>query len=430
MDIELSPEFITIDGEIKLMRFDKDGKIKIEDPGIFQCLKCGVMIKSGSNPPFECYEDQGGCGRKSTFKGINPFPPKLLEPIIKLNPFPINIEFDFNGIGDIMDFVKGRLVFRDEYERLIYSLWVMATWKEHWFNSVPYPQFVGAIESGKTRALDIIKLLSYRSFEATSATPASLPRIIEKYNCALLLDQAEMNLNKKTEMGQTLYGILLSGYKRGQYYIIADPNDPDEIIGRNVFGFKALASERAFSKALNSRSIIFRMREAKPNYRKIDDEESLELVKKIRSQFLWYRFNVEKPKLDSDELEKLNDLDGRLAEIYEPLITVAKSIDYPLDEIIDFAKRKYKDFKDDVRATREADVLSIIHRTMYGIDENEAIYLINIAEELQIPSQQVGYILRDHNIKRDRGTKGMYIDLTDDKIQKELEYLFKKYGVD
>ena len=44
--------------------------------GAFQCQKCGVVIRIEQeedvlNEPSECYEDQGGCGRVSTFKFIS-----------------------------------------------------------------------------------------------------------------------------------------------------------------------------------------------------------------------------------------------------------------------------------------------------------------------------------------------------------------------
>ncbi|MEA3222665.1 MAG: hypothetical protein U9P49_05820, partial [Thermodesulfobacteriota bacterium] len=60
---------ISVDG---IVRKVTEVKPKIVD-GAFQCLRCGVVIKVPQEgdvvrEPLMCYEDQGGCGRKTTFK--------------------------------------------------------------------------------------------------------------------------------------------------------------------------------------------------------------------------------------------------------------------------------------------------------------------------------------------------------------------------
>lgn len=62
-------KFIAIDGLIKKVT---EVRPKIEDAA-FQCLKCGAIIKVPQDEqllkePLECYEDQGGCGRRTSFR--------------------------------------------------------------------------------------------------------------------------------------------------------------------------------------------------------------------------------------------------------------------------------------------------------------------------------------------------------------------------
>ncbi|GAI09996.1 unnamed protein product, partial [marine sediment metagenome] len=393
-----------------------DGSLRMEPTGVFSCKKCGAEVRFADKKALALGYCTA-CNRNCDFEEVIPFPPS--RKIFVQNPLPILLEIDFNVLPEMIDFVKDRLVFRYEGEYYIYCLGIISTWKEQWFNTVPYFQFIGAIESGKTRALEIIKMLSYRGLLGPAVTPAALPRLIEKYHCNLLLDQAEVKLNTKTEMGQLLQGIFLAGYRRGQYYIIADPNDPDDVIIKDIYGFKALDSERLFSTALTSRSIIFSMKEAIPK-KPIDDKEAMEKIRKLRSQLLWYRFMVKKPN------PAANPLTGRTGEIFYPIITVARSLDKDVEEIIGFAKEKKKEFLEEMSGTETASILAYIQTKEYGIDEVEAVKIKEMAEELDLQTRHVGHILRNLSVKRKRTRDGMYVDLADSDTQDQLEYLYKK----
>lgn len=423
MDISLEhlpSEFIVDDdGESKLINFNKDGSINLTLTGMYKCLKCGAEVRFSGKEELEigwCT----ACDRSSKFKEMTPFPPP--SKIFVQNPFPILLEIDFNVYAVMMEFVKERLVFSSEGEYAIFCLGIISTWKEHWFNSTPYFQFIGPIESGKTLALEIIKLLSYRGLMGPAITPAALPRLIEKYKSDLLLDQAEIRLNTKTEIGQTLQSIFLSGYRRGQYYIVADQNDPSDVIIKDIYGFKALASERLFSTALTSRSVIFSMKEGIPK-KKLDSKESWEKIRNIRSQLLWYRFMVRKPNPVD------NPLTGRIGEIFHPVIAVAESLDIDVEQIIEFAKEKKREFLEEMSGTETATILAYIQRKEYGIDEVESVKIGEMATDLDLRTQFIGYKLRDLGVKRKRSREGMYVDMTENKTLDHLAYLYKKFGV-
>lgn len=436
MDINreiLPSEFIIDDGESKLLNFNKDGSLRLMPTGMFKCLKCGGEVRFADRKELEIGYCTA-CERSSHFKEITPFPPPI--EIFVQNPYPVVLGDDtklgFDAYAEMMQFVKDYLVFSNEGEYAIFCLGIISTWKPHWFASTPYYQFIGPIESGKTLALDIIRLLSYRGLMGPAVTPAALPRLIEKYRCNLLLDQAEIKLNAKTEMGQLLQGIFLSGYRRGQYYIIADPNDPDDVLIKDIYGFKALASERLFSTALTSRSVIFSMKEAVPQKKlyeyskhefKYLSKEAFEKVQKLRSQLLWYHFMVKRPN------PVFNPLVGRIGEIFHPLITVAKSIDLDTDEIVEFAKEKKKEFLEEMSGSETATILAYIQRKEYGIDEVESVKLKELATDLDLRTQFVGYTLSNLGVKRKRSRDGMYLDMTDRKTLEQLAYLYKKFGV-
>lgn len=433
MDINLEPlpsEFIVDDdGESKLLNFNKDGSLRLIPTGMFKCLKCGAEVKFADREELEIGYCTA-CERTSRFKEVTPFP--LPGEIFVQNPRPILLELDFNVFADMMSFVKDYLVYGNEGEYPIYCLGIISTWKPHWFASTPYFQFIGPIESGKTLALEIIKLLSYRGLLGPAVTPAALPRLIEKYRTNLLLDQAEIKLNNKTEMGQLLQAIFLSGYRRGQYYVTADPNDPSNVIIKDIYGFKALASERLFSTALTSRSVIFNMKEATPKknlyeYTKQEfkylTKEAFERIQNIRAQLLWYHFMVKRPNPVD------NPLTGRIGEIFHPMITVASSLGLDTEEIVGFAKEKKKEFLEEMSGTETATILAYIQRKEYGIDEVKSVKLKEMATDLNLRTQYVGYALQNLSVKRKRSRDGMYIDMTEQKTLNHLSFLYKKFGI-
>ena len=59
-----------------------------EDPiWTYQCNKCGAIIRTSDHklvpvPPAECYADQGGCGKTSTFNDVTDY--FLRQEIIRL----------------------------------------------------------------------------------------------------------------------------------------------------------------------------------------------------------------------------------------------------------------------------------------------------------------------------------------------------------
>jgi len=62
-------KFIAVDGLVKKVT---EVRPKLEDAA-FQCLRCGAIIRVPQDEnvlkePLECYEDQGGCGRRTSFR--------------------------------------------------------------------------------------------------------------------------------------------------------------------------------------------------------------------------------------------------------------------------------------------------------------------------------------------------------------------------
>lgn len=174
----------------------------------------------------------------------------------------------------------------DSYHVL--ASWIMATWMPELFNSVPYLQFYGPFESGKTRALEILSQLSFRGWLSLYTTASNLFRPIQKWRPTLLLDESEIYGDQSDVMA-----ILNAGYRRNPPQYV--PRQVEDKSGEyhtelfNVWGFKALASTETFARTLVSRCLTFKMSKATREVKLFINQNQMT---KLRNQLLMYRFKT------------------------------------------------------------------------------------------------------------------------------------------
>ena len=394
---------------------DSEGVVYYKEAGIWKCRKCGGEFRSLLNPPKICSQ----CNRVCMFDSVSPpIIDELWRPYGEPVPFgDINILYE-----SIFEFVEDHLVMDDDNEKKIMVLWIIASYKQHVFSTAPYLQFQGEIESGKTRALEVLGMLGYRAINLITISPSALCRVIERFSPTVLLDQAEKKFDQKTERGCELYDVFMSGYKKGQRYIVADRNSDTEIISRDVFGFKAVASTRSFDAAFDSRSFVFHMRQGYPKVKRVT-AESLSRAEELRNMLLYY--HLKQDGVGSVEVE----LGGRRGELFDPLLAVGADFGVVYDDIKEYMVEDQEVLGETMADTLEADILREIKIWYHGIEETERITIMDLASHLNMEPRAVGYRLKNMNIKRKHGREGAFIDLTDEATQKELQYLFKKYRI-
>ena len=276
MVFQIRPE---IDAPL-LASIDDAGYLVYNSPGCWECLKCGGDFISNLNPPLWC----SCCNRKVNVKSITP--PVFVEEWV---PYGKPVIFgDIDGLfQEICGFIRDHLKLREAEEYMIMALWVIATYKSSFFEAVPYLQFLGSIESGKTRALKILGLLSYCAVNTSSISPSALCRLIERHHPTVLVDQAEQEFSRKNPEGSKMYRIFMCGYSKGDKYIVASKEDEVSVVSRDVFGFKAVASTRVFDDAFASRSIQFRMLQGVPDVKDIRND-TRKRAQVIRNKLLYY----------------------------------------------------------------------------------------------------------------------------------------------
>lgn len=330
---------------------------------------------------------------------------------------------------EVRDYIYANVELPREALYDVTALWVMASYLPEKFYSVPYLCFIGPKDSGKTRALEVLWQLAYRSVLSPSFSSAALFRTIQKFSPTLCLDEAEIyGREQKTEA----IAVLNAGYRKGQY-ILRVNNETGGIDCFNSFGFKALASTNIFVPTIESRAIIINMRK---NVRDIPLFLDTEKAASLRLLLLCYRFNIlrEKEEILNDEDKVVRYLPirhGRIAELFYPLIAVCPS-EETRQKISDFAKEVYSKRLEEEKASVEAEFVKVLLSLQSRV-EGGKLSIQAIANKLnegksekqQWNPRSIGRWLKRLGFTSTRvsgGLRAIFYDLN------LLDYLSKRYG--
>jgi hypothetical protein len=208
---------------------------------------------------------------------------------------PQNDDQDWNDIEDtpvwltpvdgaelLDELVKcvGDYVVMTDAQRRTVALWVLFT---HCFaaaHNAPKLWIKSAERrSGKTRLLEVLKHLTARALAANYISAAMLPRVIEKHQPTLLLDEIDTFLHRSEE----LRGVLNSGFDPESYVIIGVKSGDDWIPKKfSAWCPQALAGIGELPDTIADRSFTIEL-ERKPRSRKVKrlrrrDTGSLEIL--------------------------------------------------------------------------------------------------------------------------------------------------------
>lgn len=327
------------------------------------------------------------------------------------------------------DFVFDHLdISKDERYYDLLSAWILADWIPENFNIAPYLHFHGPPNSGKSRGLEVLQSLGYRALLSPSVSPAAIYRTIEFFRPTFLIDEAELYTSKgMDETKREVLSVLNAGYRRGQMVIRAD-REGETLRLFDVFGPKALASIQDLPATLAGRAIRIPMMRTTRNVKRRIDEEA---AQNMRDMLLTYRFNhlLEKP---DEGVNPLDIPDGRLIEIFTPLVLVAPSKKVE-ERLVKLARDIYEEVIEEERTSMEAQVfLSILESMVEGMGElsvNDIAgrYNQDKPKKEQISNTSCGRILKRLGFQKKRmsGTGRTAIVLDKSLIQR-LRY---RYGV-
>jgi hypothetical protein len=252
--------------------------------------------------------------------------------------------------NQIINLARKVIVFSEEVEYKILTLWVLSTWKLGCWRSVGFPIFVGLPESGKSTCMSFLNQLSFRGVKMSGSTDLVISRLSDCWNVTMLFDEAHDDLKKGMR-----YKFIKDSYKKDGRYIKCDNKNDTGIISLNNFGFKAFAGETLvnFDEAIQSRGIIFQMIKSKPEYY---IEEVMDEFISLRTKLLNYRYTYQNPSI----LPKNHVFGGRLDEIFSSILRTAFQIHVPVTDILRFARGNIITRKEWLKNTPEYEVLTML----------------------------------------------------------------------
>lgn len=285
---QLAPKteyFYNIDGEI--------GFTSIK----YECKNCGTITT-----PTEIDKDKirCSCGKILTFKeeaGLfiknrtfrfknKPKDTLYLTPSIEdLRKNMINLKLSCDTqelFNEIEQTLSTLFEFHNPQDSKICALYILFSYILPYFNSSFYLGIDATKGSGKTTLLEIICLLTRHGFLA-DVSPASIPRLKEKYDLSIFIDELD-----QLSAFEDLQGLLRKGQRRGNKYVRLNKNSLEEEI-YEAFGIYGFSFRSVVEDAFKQRSVLIRTARAKDSRLSIINLHKAEILKPLLTKiWLWY----------------------------------------------------------------------------------------------------------------------------------------------
>ncbi|MDP2725998.1 MAG: DUF3854 domain-containing protein [Dehalococcoidia bacterium] len=230
-------------------------------------------------------------------------------------------------LSEVRRFTHTYVELPPNYEAIA-SLYVLLTWVHDYLSAVPYLRALGDCGTGKTRFLEVLGAVCFRSITAGGATSASpIFRILDKYGGTLVMDEADY---EKSDAQQEVIKILNSGYKPGSPVLKSESVGGKnwEPRGYRVFGPKVIATRYRFKdKTLESRCLTHETQGL------TRDDMPLVLGARFRAEAFGLRakllsFRLEHlpvmARLNLEDARPQGNLEPRLQEIILPMKALAQ----------------------------------------------------------------------------------------------------------
>jgi hypothetical protein len=228
-------------------------------------------------------------------------------------------------LDDIVIFLR-RFVFLSEVQATVVALWVVHTHAVDAAYTTPYLN-IGSAEKqcGKTRLLEVLKLLARKPWLTGRASAAVLVRKIDAQCPTLLLDESDAAFGGEREYAETLRGVLNCGHSReGVTSLCVGQGGNITFTDFRVFCPKAIAGIGSLPDTVTDRSIPIRMRRraSKEPIERFHPRRLQNEAARIRERIVaWVTPLL--PQLRDGEPEAPDALSDRQRDGCEPLLAIA-----------------------------------------------------------------------------------------------------------
>lgn len=321
--------------------------------------------------------------------------------------------------------------------------YVLMSWLYDLFHTVPYLRALGDTGCGKSRFLDVIGGLTYKSISASGCvTPAPIYRMLRKWQGSLVLDEADM---KGSDEYNEVVTILNCGFEKGRPVIRSNKDNPDNVQILPVYSPKVFATRRRFSDpALEARCLTEIMRETdRSDISPVLNQAFFDEQQELRNKLLLYRLRNYRNIEPEAPLIDLEGIEPRLRQVSQAFIALFAGDEKILQSYLDFIRGHQVELIEQRAGTLTGQVVEKLFELVArvssvpldtvestnGIVNRFKISAGDIADELgnDITPQKVGSILKGlgiktHQIKVEGKSKRCIIE-----DEKEFLILQKRY---
>lgn len=312
-------------------------------------------------------------------------------------------------IDNIRNFIHAYVDVPKEFETVA-TYYVLMTWVYERFDNVPYIRARGNPGHGKSRFLDVMSALCYRtiSFKA-DPSDSVLFRAMDKIRGTVAIDEFDRHYSSNTDgITQMLNNGFAKNGNVARSKATKDGGFEPEFF--KVFGPKIIGNRQLFKDdALESRCISQYMGNKKPRDEVLVNlgDEFEQKALELRNQLLSFRLH---DYFDIDPVQ-MKDIDlpisARSKQIAVPLVTLMSENDKEdLMKILQQAEQKLSDGRDD---SHEVDVLkalvTLVNKQVALASVGDITNIVNIGKDQweSLKSRRVGNILSGLNISRAKG---------------------------
>ena len=212
-----------------------------------------------------------------------------------------SLEGDSSLLDDLIAFIKRHVWISEEAYYTVLASWAMDTWVHDFMDISPRLIFFATTRSGKTRALNTLRELSYRGLDLSSPTQAVMYRLVEAVHPTMFIDEYQ-DLHK--DMMPLIGSIFKSGFQFGADVGRCEDDSERSIKFFSVYSPIAIGLKNHEPKEdeLN-RSIMVRML-TKPSNTAIERVIRKDGARALRGRLHGLRFKVQTGLIDLEPLMK------------------------------------------------------------------------------------------------------------------------------
>ena len=261
------------------------------------------------------------------------------------------------------------------------ALNVLKSWVYERYNSLNYLRVQGEPGTGKSRFLDVIGGLHYKPIATSGATTvAPVFRLINKWGCTLIMDEADM---QKSDETNEMIKIINQGFEKGKPVLRCNPDDKSKVEFFNVYCPKVLSTRHVFDDiATESRCMTQIMTGTTRNdiIASLNDAFRAE-QQDLRNKLLLWRFRNYK-RINPDIGEKLDwsGIEPRLKQVNIGFVSLIYNDKPYIEKFMQRIRDKQAELRNERSETTEGHIIAACARIVLEDKPLIAKTIINYAD--------------------------------------------------